>query len=110
MWRKTRQPHTSICIGADPNRNFDFHHAEVGASKNPCAETYAGPKPFSEPEVLALSEFVKTFDKLKLYISFHSYSQLLLFPYVSSLRLNFVGNLHYNFFITGIFQRTYYEP
>ncbi|XP_031623242.1 zinc carboxypeptidase-like [Contarinia nasturtii] len=81
MWRKTRQPHTDNCIGADPNRNFDFHHAEVGASTNPCAETYAGPKPLSEPEILALTEFIKTFDNIKLYISFHSYSQLLLFPY-----------------------------
>lgn len=59
-----------------------FIFVEVGASKQPCAETYAGPKPFSEPETLALSEFVKKFN-LKLYISFHSFSQLLLWPYVS---------------------------
>lgn len=29
LWRKTRQPHFSLsffCTGADPNRNFDFHH------------------------------------------------------------------------------------
>ncbi|XP_055295139.1 zinc carboxypeptidase-like [Sitodiplosis mosellana] len=83
MWRKTRKPHSIIkfCVGSDPNRNFDFHHGDVGASTNPCAETYAGPSPFSEPETLALSEFIETFDNIKLYISFHSYSQLLLFPY-----------------------------
>ncbi|XP_055308561.1 uncharacterized protein LOC129572592 [Sitodiplosis mosellana] len=82
MWRKTRKPNpSSTCVGADPNRNFDFHHAEVGASTNPCAETYAGPTPFSEPEILALSKFIKSFDNIKLYISFHSYSQLLLFSY-----------------------------
>lgn len=23
MWRKTRQPHSMFCTGADPNRNFD---------------------------------------------------------------------------------------
>lgn len=57
--------------------------AETGASSNPCAETYAGPTAFSEPETLAISEFIKTVENLKLYISFHSYSQLLLFPYVS---------------------------
>lgn len=56
---------------------------EKGSSKDPCSELYAGPNPFSEQEILALSEFIKTFDNIKLYISFHSYSQLLLFPYVS---------------------------
>lgn len=107
MWRKTRKPNpNSNCVGTDANRNWDFHHAgmstnihikcqrvhdnfivilkfsEVGASRQPCAETFAGPKAFSEPETKALSEFIKKFD-LKLYISFHSFSQLLLFPYVS---------------------------
>lgn len=64
------------------NRTY-LQFTEVGASKNPCSEIYAGPRPFSEPEIQALSEFVKTFENLKLYISFHSYGQLLLFPYVS---------------------------
>lgn len=82
MWRKTRQPHTSSCFGADPNRNFDAKHCAVGASTSPCSETYCGPKPNSEPEILGLTQFVQKLDNLALYISFHSYSQLLLFPYV----------------------------
>ncbi|XP_055294901.1 zinc carboxypeptidase-like [Sitodiplosis mosellana] len=81
MWRKTRQPYGSGCVGADPNRNWDFHHNDVGSSSNPCSEIYAGPKPFSEPEALALSKFVESIGKVNLYISFHSYSQLLMFPY-----------------------------
>lgn len=75
---------TVQCIGVDLNRNFDFHHAGVGASKEPCNTMYAGPKSFSEPETFALSEFVKTFHNIKLYLAFHSYSQLILFPYVSN--------------------------
>lgn len=95
MWRKTRKPHpvVKICKGADPNRNWDFHHAETGASTLPCAETYAGPSPFSEPEVKALAEYIKTVDNLKLYISFHSFSQLLLFPYVSIEIFHFLFQL-----------------
>ncbi|XP_055307072.1 zinc carboxypeptidase-like [Sitodiplosis mosellana] len=83
MWRKTRKPSpkNKRCIGVDANRNFDSHHGEVGASTDPCSETYAGPSPFSEPETLALSKFIKSFDNIKLYLSFHSYSQLFLFPY-----------------------------
>lgn len=53
-----------------------------GASHDPCSDTFAGPKGFSEPETLALSEFISTFDNVKLFLSLHSYGQLLLFPYV----------------------------
>nr|ABA29649.1 carboxypeptidase A [Mayetiola destructor] len=83
IWRKTRQPNANldICIGVDLNRNFDFNHLSQGSSKNPCSAIYAGPEPFSTPEALALSEFVKSFDNLKMYLSFQSYRQRLLFPY-----------------------------
>lgn len=84
MWRKTRQPHSAICVGVDPNRNFDAKHGAPGASHSPCSETYCGPKPNSEPEILAVSKFVAALPNLKLYLSFHSYGQYLMFPYVSN--------------------------
>lgn len=112
MWRKTRRPQSNYCIGVDGNRNFGFHHAgksqsmnnlsiispfywfnltsistEMGGSTNPCNEIYAGVQPFSEPETIALSQFVKSFDNIRLYLSFHSYGQMLLFPYVNIHRL-----------------------
>lgn len=59
-------------------------NAETGGSTNPCNEIYAGVKPFSEPESVVLSEFIKSFDNIKLYLSFHSYGNMLLFPYVST--------------------------
>lgn len=59
--------------------------SEVGSSTNPCSEVYAGPSAFSEPEVRALANFIKTIDNLKMYLSFHAYSQLVLFPFVSLL-------------------------
>lgn len=53
-----------------------------GASSQPCSETYGGPSPFSENSTRALSDFISTVAKdLFGYISFHSYSQLLLIPY-----------------------------
>ncbi|EDW04275.1 zinc carboxypeptidase [Drosophila grimshawi] len=84
LWRKTRQPsNISSCIGADPNRNYDAHWLENGgASTNPCAEDYAGPHAFSEPEIKAMSEYVCGIrDKLNVMLAFHSYGQLLLSPY-----------------------------
>jgi len=81
LWRKTRTPYGN-CFGADPNRNWGFHWNEVGASSNPCSDTYAGPSAFSEIETLSLSEYLKSLKgKINLYISLHAYSQYLLYPY-----------------------------
>jgi carboxypeptidase T len=46
--------------GVDLNRNFDFAWGDLnGASSDPCAETYHGPSPESEPETRAVSEYAK---------------------------------------------------
>ncbi|XP_065087363.1 zinc carboxypeptidase A 1-like [Ochlerotatus camptorhynchus] len=82
LWRKTRTPYSGGCFGADPNRNWDFHWAEQGTSNRCQADTYGGPYAFSEVETKTLSQYVASLKgKIQAYISFHSYSQLLLFPY-----------------------------
>ncbi|GJQ79511.1 hypothetical protein Trydic_g16361 [Trypoxylus dichotomus] len=81
LWRKTRTPYGS-CYGADPNRNWGYRWNTGGASSNPCSDTYAGPNPFSERSTATLSEFFTGISsQVVSYISFHSYSQLLLIPY-----------------------------
>lgn len=52
-----------------------------GASSNPCSETYHGPRAHSEPEVKAIVDFVNSHGNIKAFISIHSYSQMLLYPY-----------------------------
>ncbi|KAL6261804.1 hypothetical protein P5V15_006891 [Pogonomyrmex californicus] len=82
MWRKTRKPYSLFCSGSDPNRNWDYRWNTGGASSNPCSETYAGSAPFSDIETKSMSEYLKSIsDKYYAYLSFHSYSQLLMFPY-----------------------------
>ncbi|XP_002062149.2 carboxypeptidase B [Drosophila willistoni] len=82
MWRKTRQPSSESCIGTDPNRNFDFHWNEEGASEDPCAETYAGPKAFSEPEAVVVRDLIKSYAKVgKMYLTLHSYGPYILYPW-----------------------------
>uniref|UniRef100_A0A8U7M8G6 Peptidase M14 domain-containing protein n=1 Tax=Corvus moneduloides TaxID=1196302 RepID=A0A8U7M8G6_CORMO len=82
MWRKTRSKIPgSICVGVDPNRNWDAGFGEAGASGNSCSETYHGPYPNSEPEVKSIVDFVKSHGNIKAFVSIHSYSQLLLYPY-----------------------------
>ncbi|XP_037396300.1 carboxypeptidase A1-like [Pygocentrus nattereri] len=82
MWRKTRKPDPdSDCVGVDPNRNWSTGFGGAGSSSHPCSETYRGPYVNSESEVKAIVDFVKSHGNLKAFLSIHSYSQMLLFPY-----------------------------
>lgn len=90
LWRKTRSTsnhpiYRHFCLGADPNRNYDARHGSTGSSSHPCSQTYAGATPFTEPETRHQSNFVYAHRaNMKMYISFHSYSQLILLPYSHS--------------------------
>uniref|UniRef100_A0A8B9QHY3 Carboxypeptidase B2 n=1 Tax=Apteryx owenii TaxID=8824 RepID=A0A8B9QHY3_APTOW len=83
LWRKSRSSHgNSKCIGTDMNRNFDAQWCGEGASSYECREIYCGPYPESEPEVRAVARFLRNHkDIIKAYITMHSYSQMVLFPY-----------------------------
>jgi len=86
MWRKTRGgPYCSgirCCYGADPNRNWPYQWMVSGSSSNPCADTYGGPKAWSEPECQQVGGWLMTNkDHLKAYITLHSYSQLWMYSY-----------------------------
>jgi murein tripeptide amidase MpaA len=86
MWRKNRQTTSgSSCLGHDINRNWPFKwEVTGGASTNPCAQDYRGTSAGSAPETQALSSFlrqVKSSQGVKLYMDWHSYSQLFMTPY-----------------------------
>ncbi|XP_069583705.1 mast cell carboxypeptidase A-like isoform X2 [Ranitomeya imitator] len=83
MWRKNRAP-TPIdkCIGTDLNRNFNISWNGIDFNDEPCSEAYAGTAPESAPEIKALTAYIReNLQSLRSYISFHSFSQLLLYPY-----------------------------
>ncbi|NWR58637.1 CBPA2 Carboxypeptidase, partial [Bucorvus abyssinicus] len=84
MWRKTRSKNQgSLCIGVDPNRNWDagFGGRSPGASSKPCSESYHGPKANSEVEVKSVVNFIKNHGNIRAFLTLHSYSQLLMYPY-----------------------------
>ncbi|TSK98395.1 Carboxypeptidase A6 [Bagarius yarrelli] len=83
FWRKTRSKKAKYhCRGVDANRNFKVKWCEEGASTHPCDDTYCGPFPESEPEVKAVSRFLRKHKKhTRAYISIHAYAQMLLYPY-----------------------------
>uniref|UniRef100_A0A667ITD6 Carboxypeptidase B n=1 Tax=Lynx canadensis TaxID=61383 RepID=A0A667ITD6_LYNCA len=89
MWRKTRSTQIgTTCIGTDPNRNFDAGWCKVGASRKPCDDTYCGPAAESERETKALANFIRSnLSSIKAYVTIHSYSQMMLYPYSYDYKL-----------------------
>ncbi|KAF5305652.1 hypothetical protein FQA39_LY18971 [Lamprigera yunnana] len=90
-WRKTTKPSGEGCMGTDGNRNFGFHWGEVGASDYPCDDTYMGSQAFSESETLNTKNYIEANkNRIKLYLTFHSYGNYLLYPwgYTSDLPPN----------------------
>ncbi|ALC43750.1 CG14820 [Drosophila busckii] len=86
LWRKSRllSDPTGACVGTDLNRNFDYRWMEIGASADPCSQTYAGPFAESDPEINQLTRYINESipaGSIKIYISLHSYGQYLLSPW-----------------------------
>ncbi|MCB9253278.1 MAG: zinc carboxypeptidase [Bdellovibrionaceae bacterium] len=77
MWRKN----TRGGYGVDVNRNYpqDWNTCN-GSSGNQNNETYRGPSAGSEPETRALMDLAARI-KPKFNISYHSFSEIVIFPY-----------------------------
>lgn len=79
-WRKNRRNNGDGTFGVDWNRNFSAGFG-VGSDSNTSSDVYRGPAPFSEPETRAIRDFVQANSHLVAHIDFHSYSQLVLYPW-----------------------------
>lgn len=87
-WRKNRQPNSgSSYVGTDENRNWGYKWGCCGgSSSSKSSETYRGPAAESAPEVKAVSDFVRSRvvggkQQIKAAIDFHTYSELVLWPF-----------------------------
>jgi hypothetical protein len=87
-WRKNRQPNSgSSSVGTDLNRNWAYQWGCCGGSSgNRSSETYRGAAGESAPEVKVVANFVRSRviggrQQIKAGIDFHTYSQLVLWPY-----------------------------
>lgn len=101
LWRKnTNEAYCGAASrdrGADLNRNFAFQWGQwSGSSDDPCAETYRGPSPASEPETQAIQGYLRAIfpdqregsltsaapqDAMGVYIDVHSYGRWVLWPW-----------------------------
>lgn len=108
LWRKTRTINEgSDCIGVDGNRNYDHKWEEgnfdVRSYRNtlgkrrlyslfilcftfqPCSIIFSGTAPFSEPETRNVRNVIENnTPKIAVYISTHTYGNLLLYPFSST--------------------------
>nr|BFE81167.1 hypothetical protein GCM10020093_037680 [Planobispora longispora] len=87
-WRKNRQPNAgSSAVGTDMNRNWAYNWGCCGGSSGSASsDTYRGPSAESTPEVRAAANWVRSrviggVQQLKSHIDWHTYSELILWPY-----------------------------
>jgi len=81
MWRKNRVPNSRGSFGVDLNRNYSFGWGTGGSSRRETSDVYMGPKPFSEPETIAVKKFVEEHANIRIILSFHTFSELILYPW-----------------------------
>jgi len=69
FWRKNRRQNADGSFGVDLNRNFSVGYEP---SSTPTSNVYSGPHPFSEPETLALKNFVEDHSNITIALDYHS--------------------------------------
>ena len=64
-----------------------LHVSAEGVSYYPCSDVYCGPEPASEPEtVVVQSEARRLANELRGWLTLHSYGQMWMFPYATTLK------------------------
>ena len=90
LWRKNRRPNPDGSLGIDLNRNYGYMWGTLNnatSSRVPSDSTYFGPRAFSEPETRAIRDLIgrELFNGI---VTYHSYSQLILYPWGLHSRTN----------------------
>ncbi|RGD57354.1 zinc carboxypeptidase [Kitasatospora xanthocidica] len=87
-WRKDRQPNSgSNSVGTDLNRNWNYKWGCCGGSSGSTSnETYRGSAPESAKETKVVADFVRSRvvggkQQITAAIDFHTYSELVLWPF-----------------------------
>jgi carboxypeptidase T len=81
FWRKNRSRNSDGTYGVDLNRNYGYQWGTGGSSGNTSSDTYKGPRAFSEPETLAVKNYVESHQNITILLTFHTFSELILYPW-----------------------------
>ncbi|KAF2807181.1 uncharacterized protein BDZ99DRAFT_465111 [Mytilinidion resinicola] len=106
MWRKNRQANSgNSCVGRDINRNWPYVWSGSGSSTDPCAEDYRGASQGDSTETKALKaqlDGLASGKGVEMYLDFHSYSQLFMYPYGYSCTAVVANSAKYASLGTGV--------
>ncbi len=90
-WRKTRVYLSQFSsYGVDPNRNYGVSgpaEQSWGTTVNTAtthdysSDVYCGPHPFTGTEIQAIKDIIESHSNMYLSITYHSYSELVLYPW-----------------------------
>ena len=85
LWRKNRRPVPGTgATGIDMNRNFDANWSkgqeDAPGLSDPNSEIYCGPSAESESETKAIADYIRSLEGVHVFLTLHSYSQLILRP------------------------------
>jgi len=80
-WRKNRRKNVDGTYGVDLNRNYSKGFGGSGSSNSPSSDIFHGPQAFSEPETQAVRDWVRSRKKTTVLLSFHTFSELVLWPF-----------------------------
>jgi carboxypeptidase T len=80
-WRKNRHRNADSSFGVDLNRNYSYGWGTGGSSSSPSSDIYMGSAAFSEPETKAVRDFFRAHRTIKIALSFHTFSELILYPW-----------------------------
>jgi len=69
FWRKNRRSNADGTFGVDLNRNFPIGFVNTTATNS---NVYGGPNPFSEPETIALRDFIQSHENITIALDYHS--------------------------------------
>lgn len=93
-WRKNARANGNNIHGVDLNRNYTFGWNSCGGSSgSPSSDTYRGASAGSEPETQALMKLGFATNPTA-YLSYHSYSELVLYPFGCQGALTGENKLH----------------
>lgn len=84
LWRKNRRNNGDGTFGVDLNRNYSYQWglgSGVQGSNLTNEDTYRGPSAFSEPETIAFRNFVQSLNNPRVFLTYHTYSELFLRPW-----------------------------
>jgi carboxypeptidase T len=81
-WRKNRRINADNTQGVDLNRNYGYNwgYNDIGSSSQTSSETYRGTAAFSEPETNLIRRFCNA-HRFQLALNYHTYSNVLIFPW-----------------------------